>query len=53
MNSNLTRWRHLIATASIVVIGLMTGPVAQVYAQNSNPGVVPPHANAYGMTYGE
>jgi hypothetical protein len=52
MKSNLKRWYGVIAVGSIIV-GLMAGSVSQVYAQNSNPGVIPPNAKAYGMTYGE
>jgi hypothetical protein len=37
--------------ASIMVGLLGTAPVA--FAKNPNPGVIPPNAKAYGMTYGE
>ncbi len=53
MKSNLKkRWYGVIAAVSIAV-GLMAGSVSRVYAKNPNPGVIPPHAKAYGMTYGE
>src|SRR3989442_8315950 len=52
MKSNLRRWSGVIAAVSIIV-GLMTGSASRVYAQNPNPGVIPPNAKAFGMTYGE
>ena len=52
MKSNLKRWCGLIAAVGIIV-GFMLGPVSRVYAQNANPGVIPPNAKAYSMTYGE
>ena len=53
MKSNLEkRWYSVIAAVSIAV-GLMAGSVSRVGAANPNPGVIPPHAKAYGMTYGE
>ena len=52
MKSNLRRWSGVIVAVSIIV-GLMTGSASRVYAQNPNPGVIPPNAKAFGMTYGE
>ena len=53
MKSNLKkRWYGVIAAVSIAV-GLMAGSVSRLEAGNPNPGVIPPHAKAYGMTYGE
>ena len=52
MKNNLKRLYGVIAAVSIIV-GLMAGSVSQVYAKDPNPGVIPPHAKAYGMTYGE
>lgn len=52
MNSNPWRRRRLIAAGSIVA-GLVAGFVPRAYAQHLNPGVMPPQATAFGMTYGE
>ncbi len=53
MKSNLKKgWYGVIAAVSIAV-GLMAGSVSQVGAGDPNPGVIPPNAEAYGMTYGE
>ena len=52
MKSNLKNLYGIIAAVSIVV-ALMTGSVSRVWAGNLNPGVIPPHAKAHGMTYGE
>ena len=52
MKSNLKHWYAVIVAFSIVV-GLLAGSVSGVYAANRNPGVIPPNAKAYGMTYGE
>ena len=52
MKSNLKAWHGVIAVISIVV-GFMAGFVSPVWAENSNPDVIPLNANAYGKTYGE
>ena len=52
MNSYLKHRSVVIASVSIFV-GLLAGLVPEVYAANKNPGVIPPNATPYGMTYGE
>ena len=39
--------------AATIFVGLLTVSVPEVYAANKNPGVIPPNASPYGMTYGE
>ena len=40
-------------TAITIAGGLMLGGIPQAYAETSNPGVIPPYAKPYGMTYEE
>jgi hypothetical protein len=52
MKINLKRLYGIIAALSIVV-GLMAGSVSRAYAKDPYPRVIPPHAKACCMTYGE
>lgn len=52
MRSDPKRWCVVIAAVSIVA-GLMAGSASKVRADDPNPGVIPPVARGYGMTYGE
>lgn len=52
MNNNLRHWYKAIGVVSVVV-GLGAGSVSHAWAGNPNPGVIPPNAKAYGMTYGQ
>jgi len=53
MKSNLKHLYTVIVAFSIAV-GLLAGQGSEAYAaKNPNPGVIPPNAKAYGMTYGE
>lgn len=55
MQGNQKFWRSVVAVM-MVAIGLMAAampPVARADSGNPNPRVLPPHANAYGNSYGE
>jgi hypothetical protein len=52
MNSYIKHRSAVIAVFGIFV-GLLVCSVPEVYAANANPGVLPPYAKPYGMTYGE
>ncbi|MGE0826167.1 MAG: hypothetical protein AB7G75_17055 [Candidatus Binatia bacterium] len=52
MKGNLKHWYGNLATVGVVV-GLMASSLSPVYAGNANPRIIPPHAKAHGMTYGE
>ncbi len=42
-----------LAAAGALAVAQMSGRSSGLYAQNANPGVIPPDASAYGMTYAE
>ena len=52
MKRHLKRWYRVIAAVSVMV-GPMPGSIPQLSAQSATPGVIPPNATAYGMTYGQ
>ena len=44
-------YRRIVSTCiAVLIVGAV---VAESRAGNGNPGVIPPHAKAYGLTYGE
>jgi hypothetical protein len=52
MKSALKRQSKLLVVVGIVG-GFLAGFAAPGWAGNANPGVIPPQAEAYGMSYGE
>ena len=45
-------WRNVVIIISLLTLITLL-PAPNVLAQNANPGVIPPKAKPYGMTYGE
>src|SRR5579871_6045853 len=52
MPVKLTRWRRILALASLTASLLVMAPAATQAAANPNPGVLPPNSHAFGQTYG-
>jgi hypothetical protein len=52
MNAIL-RHRRRTTAAIGVIAALIAWPISRAHARNSNPGVIPPQAAAYGMTYAD
>jgi len=52
IRSSQKHWRSIIA-ALAVVLGLMMPTTTPQAQSNGNPGVIPPNARPYGLTYGQ
>jgi len=52
MPSRMLRVSRSSLRNACAVAVLTLGPVADAMAENANPGVAPPHSDAYGHTYG-
>ena len=49
----MKKYLKLSIGAVTIVIGLIAGSISPAWAANPIPGVIPPQAKPYGMTYGE